>query len=249
MKRIKWMAFGLFGILFSGMVLSSCKKDDINPQQPDVAGLMAFNLAADLDLVLTIDGNRLTNSPLSYTHYTGGCVRVYPGSRDVEAFDYPSGDSVATATYNFEPNRYYSSFVVGSDSNYQQVIVSDNADSLSATSGKAYVRYINAIPGAANAAVTITAGGNEVVNTNTPFAGVSDFVEINPGDFNITVNSGSTGTANRTITVEEKKAYTVLLVAGADSTKGAEIRYITNGTLEDDAKEKVELSGRSIRMQ
>ena len=75
MKRFKWMAFGLFGILFSGMVLSSCKKDDVNQQQPDVAGLMAFNLAPDLDVVFTIDGNRLTNSHLSILFFLNfqGC--------------------------------------------------------------------------------------------------------------------------------------------------------------------------------
>ena len=249
MKRTQWLTIGLFAFLLSAMLFASCKKNDIEQQQPDVAGLMAFNLAPDLDVVLTIGGNRLTNNPLSFTNFTGAYLGVYPGSREVAAFDYPSGDTVATSSYTFEANKYYSSFIVGSDSNYQNIIVDDNADSLSASSGMAYVRYVSAIPGVANPNVTITAGGTNVVNTNAAFATVSDFVAINPGDFTITVTEGSATNATRTIAVEAKKAYTVLLLAGADSTAGAQIRYITNGTVEDDAAKKVGLSARSAKLQ
>ncbi len=249
MKRNQWLTFGLFTFLFSALLFASCKKNDVEQQQPEVAGLMAFNLAPDLNVALTIGGNRLTNNPLSFTNYTGGYLGVYPGAREVAVFDYPSGDTVATSSFTFDVNNYYSSFIVGSDSIYQNVIVNDNVDSLSAVSGKAFVRYVNAIPGVVNPNVTIIAGGTNVVNTNVAFATVSDFVEINPGDFTIIVTDGSTTSATRTIAVEAKKAYTVLLVAGTDSAASAQIKYITNGTVEDDDDKKVALSARSVKLQ
>ncbi|MEI9909302.1 MAG: DUF4397 domain-containing protein [Bacteroidota bacterium] len=235
MKKNHLNVFAISGILLMGILFTACKKSNFENTNPEVAGLMAFNLAPDQSVAIGISGNALTSSPLGFTSYTGGYLGIYPGNRTVESYNYASGDSIATASYDFTAKKYYSLFVVGSNDNYQNVIVNDNFDSLSSSSGQAYIRYINAINGSASPQVTITANGTNVVNSNAAFAGISEFVAVAPGPVAITVNEGSTVNANRTITVEQKKVYTVLLASGATSADPAQIKYVVNGTLEDEA--------------
>ncbi len=131
----------------------------------------------------------------------------------MSAFDYPNPSPLVTSSHNFELNKYYSLFVVGIDSNYKNVITTDNFDSLSASSGKAYVRYINAITDSVNTArVTITSNGTAVVEDNAIYASVSEFEAVNAGEINIAVKSNNGVDVNRTISVEPKKVYTYFVV-------------------------------------
>jgi len=216
------------------VIFSACKKSNVddNNQQP-VSGLMAFNLAPDKTIAISIGGNVLPGSPLAFNSFTGVYLPVFPGTRTVESFDYSSNTSLATASDSFAVDKFYSVFVVGTGGTYQNVIVRDNFDSLSASSGQAYIRYIHAINGSANAAVTIS--GSSANNSNIAFGSVSDFIAVTPGSTTITVTDGATVNVNRTITTEAKKVYTVLLSSGATTTDPAQIKFITNGTLTDDA--------------
>ena len=217
----------------SMIVFSACKKSNVNNDNTDqqVAGLMAFNLVPDKTVAFTIGGNVLPGSPLVFNSYTGTYLPVYPGYRTVEAFDYSGNTSLASASDSFAVGKYYSVFVLGTGGNYQNVLVNDNVDGLSSASGQAYIRYIHAINGSANAAVTIS--GSSANNSNIAFGNVSDFIAVTPGSTTITVIDGSTVNVNRTITTEAKKVYTVLLSSGATSTDPAQIKYITNGVLDD----------------
>jgi len=95
------------------------------------------------------------------------------------------------------------------------------------------VRYVNAIPDSTLLpTVTISSNGNNVFNTNATFPSVSDFKGITPGDIAVNVNAESGSTASRTITVEQGKIYTILLVGqpgATDSTKAVQIKFIQNG--------------------
>ena len=236
----KNLLFGTIAIcaITSTVLFSACKKSNVdnNTDQP-VAGLMAFNLAPDKTVAVTIGGNVLPGSPLAFNSFTGVYLPVFPGTRTVESFDYTSNTSLASASDSFEVDKYYSVFVVGTSGSYQNVIVKDNFDSLSSSSGQAYIRYINAINGSANAGVTIS--GSSVNNSNAAFGSVSDFVAVTPGSVTITVNNGSTVNINRTITTEAKKVYTVLLSSGATSADPAQIKFITNGQLSDASGQRV----------
>ncbi len=215
------------------LVLSACKKSNVeNTNQMPVAGLMAFNLVPEKTVAFTIGGNILSNVPLAFNSYTGVYLPVYPGTRTVEAFDYMNNTSLATASDSFAVDKYYSVFVIGTSGNYRNVIVNDNVDDLSPSNGRAYIRYIHAINGSANASVTVS--GSSANNSSIPFGNVSDFVAVTPGNTTITVTDGNTVNVNRTITTEAKKVYTVLLTSGATSSEAAQIKFITNGTLEDE---------------
>lgn len=241
--------FAMGCIAVAGLLFSACNKFDNEDNNTPVAGLMAFNLTPDKTVGVAISGNSLTNAPLSYTNYTGGYVAIYPGNRSVEFFNHNSDSSLASTSFNFVQEKYYSSFLVGANGNYRNVIVQDNFDSLSVATGQAYIRYINAIPDSSNPAVTITANGSHVSNDNAAFAFVSDFKAVNPGDVSITVNNGSSINANRTITLEQKKTYTILLsgIPGSGSNS-VQIKYIVNGTLEDEAAQRISSSAQSVRI-
>jgi hypothetical protein len=230
---------GVAGILTAGVILlSACSKfhDDNNNENP-VAGLMSFNLAPDQPGIdIELSGNLLTNQSLGYGSYSGNYQLIYPGNREVKTTQAGSDSSVATQAYTFMPQQYYSLFVTGANGNYQNVVTNDNLDSLTATTGKAFVRYINAIPDSTKPAVTIASGSNNVFNDNASFNHVSDFKAIDAGNVSITINNGSTiNNVNRSITLEQGKVYTVLLgglPAATDSTKAVQIKYITNGSVD-----------------
>ena len=219
------------------VLLTACSKfnDDNNNNNTPLSGLMSFNLAPDQPSIgVALSGSNLTNSPLSYTNFTGPYQRIYTGTRAVESYDYTSDSTIATVNYNFEANKYYSLFVAGANGTYTNIVTQDNFDSLSSASGKAYVRYINAIPDSTIPTVTITANGNNVINGPAAFSSVSDFTAADPGQVTIAINNNSTIDANRTITLEQGKVYTILLVGipgATDSTKTVQIKYIQNGSL------------------
>lgn len=222
-------------LIAGGAILVSCSKD-VNDGNNDVdaAAIMAFNLAADRSQVtIGLSGNSLTNVPLAYNSYTGTYIGVFPGTRTVDAYD-GSGVIATSPAYNFEMNKFYSVFVTGANGVYRNVITYDNFDSLSATSGNAYIRYINAIPDSSQSTVMISAAGSTVVNEQAAFTNVSEFKAVTPGQVTIDINNGGNIDADRTITVESRKVYTVLLTGIPGSTPTpVEIKFVTNGMLDE----------------
>jgi hypothetical protein len=224
---------GLFAV---ALLFTACKKLSPDYQPNPSAGLMAFNLAPDKSAVaFTLSGNILGNAPLAYSSYTGVYLPIFVGTREVRTVDYNTGSTLALATGDFADSNYYSAFLLGGNGNYRNVVVKDELNSLTAASGKAWVRYINAIADSASSPlVTIGTGGENTVNENAPYAKVSGFVQVNSGAVNTAVNNGGNIAASRTITLEENKAYTVLfsgLPNQTDSSKAVQVRFIQNGTI------------------
>ncbi|HEX7846482.1 MAG TPA: DUF4397 domain-containing protein, partial [Chitinophagaceae bacterium] len=225
------------GVLASGMLLTSCLKDNDSNNNDVAAGLMAFNLSTDQSAAgFKIGGNTLTQFPLAYSNFTGVYLPVYPGTRTIDAFSFNSGNTLATSSADFKTDKFYSVFLVGSGSSLENVIVEDKFDSLS-SSGKAYVRYINAIADASSSTVTIASGGTNVVSESASFKSVSDFEAVDAGAVAITVSNGGTINVNRTITLESRKVYTVLLIGkpGETGDNAVQIKFVANGQLTDNA--------------
>jgi hypothetical protein len=227
---------GLSFILSAAIVLVACRKSSFdNNSNQQAAGLMAFNLAPGKAAVVKIGSNTLPGSPLAFNSYTGGYLPIYPGNRVVESIDYASGASLASVSGSFAVGKYYSVFLVGTGNSFQNVLSQDNFDSLSAGSGQSYIRYINAIPGSTSPTVTINSNGTSVVSTAAPFAGLSGFIPVTPGALDISVNEGTTFHIARTISTEAKRVYTILLIPGATSSDTAQIRFVLNGTLDNNS--------------
>lgn len=227
---------GLFAL---AILVSACSKfdnDNNTGTTTPVAGLMSFNLAPDQPSVgVALGTNSVTNAPLAYTNFSGIYQPIYSGVRSVESFDWVKDSTLSKQDFDFTTDKYYSVFVVGANGRYQNLISRDDFDSLSATTGKSYVRFVNAIPDSTlQSAVTITSNGTNVINENAAFTRVSPFAEINSGDVVVSVKSNTAIDATRTINLEQGKVYTVLLVgqpAQTDSTKAVQIKFISNGTL------------------
>ncbi len=227
-------SFIIFCLVGSGLFFTACKKSNDNIPNTPAAGLMAFNLAPDKSAIgVSLSGNSLVSSPIGYTGYTGNYLSIYPGTRSIETFDNNSSPFISSQ-YSFDTSKYYTLFVVGNNGTYQNLVVNDNVESLTATNGSAYIRYINAIPDSSKPNVSIISGGTNIVNDNAAFTTVSPFVAIPAGDAVIGANNENSIHLNRTINLEEKKVYTVMLVgnpAATDSTAKVQIRFILNGGL------------------
>jgi hypothetical protein len=138
-------------------------------------------------------------------------------------------------------------FLVGTDPNYEHVVVNDNLDSLSSAS-QAFIRYINAIPDSSSPTVTISVNSSTVVNEQASFKSVSSFIPVDPGSVTITVSNGGTINVTRTITIEQKKVYTILLIGKPGNTgdTAVQIKYIQNGTVDETAGRTTSMTTQSL---
>ncbi len=238
MKKLK-NVIGSYGLPLAGLLLTvllftACKKEDPKTIYTPAAGVMAFNLAPDKPAVgFTLSGNTLGNTVLNYTGYTGVYLPVYTGTREVRSVDYYMGSTIAISNNNFADSAYYSAFLLGANGNYRNVVVKDEVDLLTPVAGKAWVRYVNAIPDSASTPA-ITVGTN---NENAPYATVAAFRQVNAGSVNFAISNGSTVNASRTINLEENKIYTVLFLGlpnPTDPANAAQIRFIQNGVATQD---------------
>lgn len=244
----------LLGLAAIGLVaFASCKKNDNNntPDTP-VAGLMAFNMVPDKQgVAITLSGNSITNEPLQFTSYTGGYLPVYTGDRQAVVYDALSGNQLSAASTNFEQDKYYSLFAIGYGSSYKSFIVPDEIDGLSGSNGKAYVRYVNGVADSvSNSNVSIKAGETVIEDETGEMGTIGSFKAVDPGEISIVLSSADNDgiTATRTISVEQRKVYTILLVGvpgASDDTQKVQIRYIENGTLSEDAGAPAPGVGRS----
>ncbi len=227
-------AIMLGGMLALITLFSACLKDKNNTPQPEAAGFMAFNLVTDQPGIgVALSGNTV-GSLMPYMSYTGGYVRIYPGKRSTDAFAANSNNTLATSTHTYEPDKYYSLFVIGLKDHYENVIVDDGLDTLNAAKGTAYVRYINAIDGKDAMNINISNDTADLYSSQADYGQVSPFIALKAGAVSVAVKEGTKTEKTRTIELEDQKAYTLLLAGNTDSDQPSDtlqIRYIINGTL------------------
>ncbi len=220
-------------LLLGALVLSACKKDNPEIINTPAAGLMAFNLAADKSAIgFTLSGNQLGNQPLGYSNFTGVYLPIFVGNREVRSFDYNTGSTLAISNGSFADSSYYSVFLLGANGVYRNLLVKDELETLDFVAGKAWVRYINAIPDSSTTPV-ITIGESTVSET-APYATVSAFKQVTAGSVNTAISIGGNISATRTITLEANKIYTVLfsgLPGQTDPNQAVQIRFVQNGTV------------------
>ena len=221
----------LYGLMLSVVLFAACKKDNdtVTVHQP-AAGLMAFNLAADKSPIgFTLSSNPLGNSPINYGGYTGVYLPVYVGTREVRSFDYNTGSTIALSSQEFKDSSLYSVFLTGANGSYKNLVTTDDYSLVKPTTGKAWVRYVNAITDSTNVPSISIGEGSETAG----YATASPFKAVNAGSLNVAANNGGGINVSRTINVEENKVYTILFAGQpgqTDSTKSVNIKYVLNGT-------------------
>ena len=225
-------------IAFAGSILfTSCAKSSSNSPNTPTASIMAFNLSPDKSGVgFALSGSKFTSGALGYAEYTGVYISVGTGNKTLEAFDYTSSSAVITSTpVSLATDKFYSVFLLGKGANYKNLVVNDNIDSLSGTSGLAYIRYVNSIVDSVTSpTITVTSNGSSVViNEPAVFPSVSGFKGVDPGSVKIDVTNSLGLNITKTFTAEQKKVYTILLAGLQNSsTTPAAINYVLNGTLD-----------------
>ncbi len=223
-------------LIILSFVFTACNKNDDNIQQPDAAGIMGFNLAADQNATgFRIDGRIFTQNPLAFGNYTANYRAVYTGSRRLESFNYNSGALLDSARTTFQNDKYYSTFLFGRNNNYDQVIVEDALDTLAYQTNKAYVRMVNAytlnnfIP-----TIVYLQNNAELSNNRLAYKAITEFMQIPAGEIKVEARAGSEPKTSRTINFEANKVYTLLLLdnANMDTLANPEIKFIVNGIIE-----------------
>ena len=236
LKFVMQAKYSMAGILLFAFLFGACRKDNLPNNRTPAAGVMAFNLSTDKDAVgIFLSGNNLFYLPLGYTSFTGKYLPVFTGNREVKSYNNNTNNVLSINNQIFKDSAYYSIFVVGRNGAYRNVIVNDSLNNLLITPGQAFVRYINAIPDSTiSPLVTISIGGTSVISNNTAYGITTPFTKVNAGNITIAVNNGDSVAVNRTISVEQSKAYTILLTGipnAVDTTKSIKIKFITNGTI------------------
>jgi hypothetical protein len=228
-RRTVSVTFAAIGL---AVLVVSCKKDLDQGASIPAAGVLVHNLAPDQNGVgVALNGSLLSATPLAYTNFSGNYRNVYAGQREVAVFDYFKDSVLAKSSFNFEDGKLYSLFVTGNKGVYSTLVVQDEVDS-TASSEKAYVRFVNAVPDSGTSKVTIAGASTNIMDENARFKSVSDFAAVDPGNVTVSINNGTNINATRTIQLQKGWVYTALVIgdpAATDSSKKVQIRYIQNG--------------------
>ncbi len=227
---------GFKGLLILLLVasLTSFTIDNDHGQAP-TSGILAFNLAPDLQNVgFAISGNKFTTMPLAFSNYTGGYQPIYPGKKTIETFDFYKGTTIANSKKDFQDGKFYSSFLIGYNGNYENLVVSDNLEGLQSHKDHAYIRFVQAINNTGKQpSVTISNNGEKLMSETAAYKTVSTFKSLKQGKTTISINDGADVKSSLTMNVEADKVYTILLMgtAGETDADSVQIKSIQNGTV------------------
>lgn len=223
-KRFAYFLLSAFAI----GSLASCQKEGSDYPDIPASGLMAYNLAPDLPAVGFSIGTVPISGVLGYTAHMAGYVPVEAGNRQVGAFDANGGAAIASQTAAFLENAQYSTFLIGHNGQYRTVLALDNNGTTSRVSGKAWIRYINAVVGNTATADVNIAGQTEAAS----YGAVSDFRQVDPGSVTVKISTDNFETS-RTILLEQNKLYTVMFVGmpgATDPQLALQARFAVSGT-------------------
>lgn len=221
-------------LALSCVLLQSClKKKQIDP--PTISALMIANLAHDRPNVGFAIGNaNITSAVLGFLNYTTDYAAVYAGDSKVRAYFANNPNSViAVAETSFEEEQFYSSFLIGGGGNYKNLVVNDRLHNLPIISGKAYVRYVYAIPDSSSSIVSVSVDDVPAMSESARFGNVSSFVAVNAGSLNVKTNNFSNISTSLSALIEEKKIYTIVLAGNPASANADSVqtKVIENGAL------------------
>lgn len=222
-------------LVFAGIILFvSCKKDIHHSSDPK-ASVMAFNLTIDRPSIgYLISNTYLTDEPLAYLNSTV-YLPVFSGSAKVKLFDATTDTILSNTSFTFGEKKYYSIFAVGARHHYKNIIVNDSFPSLHDSSGKAYVRFVNAIPDSSTATISALSPADSVLlSIFSSYTSVSAYKEITPGSVTFKLDAKGFFSIKSAFAIEENKSYTLLLTGmygEKDPAKSVRIRCLLNGAV------------------
>ncbi len=213
LKRFSRFAFvGLLGLT----MLSSCKKNDENDVGETAAKVNLINASTDAGPArLYVDGVLRTPSNVSFGN-SSGYYGTFVGNQTVEIKSASGEATLGSTSAQLDGFGYYSFLLVGQNSSLGIVTVSDAA--VAPASGKARIRFVNAVTNSGAMALT---SGSAINITGVNFRGVSSSVEVTAGTYVLNTASGSTSTSFTT-NLEAGKIY-VIYAKGLVGATGANV--------------------------
>lgn len=222
------MATGLIAGLF---LLTGCLDNLNSPELPPAAYVSIFQGSPGAPAMdIYANQNRVNQNPLEYTQILPYSA-FHPGMRDFRFSAFNSATSLLEKDFELKADSVYSVFVADEAAGIDAILVKDIWEE--PTAEKAQLRFVHLSPDAEEVYLEISGTSTPLVNEST-FKSISNFEELNTGNFTLKVKSSETGETliqSGTLELKGNRVYTLVLRGlNSESTgeKKLDIQLITN---------------------
>jgi len=212
--------------------MQSCSKEAA-PAAVDISYLSIVNATPTLGTFNAyVDDIKFTTSgPLSF----GSSINYFqrtPGAHTVKFTTASSTDALISKSITLEANKAHSLFLINKSSNMDYLLIPDQLNS--ATSDKAFVRFINLSPDAPALNLNVKDVETALI-ADKAFKAVSNFIETEAKFYTFQLKNKSTNAAvgenDLTFELKAGKAYTIMavgLLTAGDGDQKIQIKVVTN---------------------
>ena len=196
-----------FVALFSLLVLSACKKEEINA--PDASYIRFINASPTLGTYNVFLDDRMVNTGALPFGGTISYAAYIFGNHTVKYTTASSAQSVLTKPIVLTANQIHSAYLIDKDAKLDLLLVVDDASVTSTT--KAFVKFINLSPDAPALNLDVKEGAN-LIKDKTYKTG-SAFIQVDPKTYDFDIKDAATGVVKTTLTGVEMAAgryYTII---------------------------------------
>lgn len=219
------------GFIAGSLLLSSCLDDIDSPELPPAAYVSIFQGSTDAPAMdIFANQNRVNQNPVQYTQVLPYSA-FYPGTRDFRFSAFNSATSLLEKNFVLKADSVYSVFVADQAQGIDAILVKDIWEDPKAD--KAQLRFVHLSPDAEKVYLEIS-GSTAPLVTESTFKSVSEFEELNTGNFTLTVKSSETGETliqSGTLELKGNRVYSLIL-RGLNSEetgdKKLDLQLITN---------------------
>ncbi|WP_026966095.1 DUF4397 domain-containing protein [Algoriphagus terrigena] len=219
------------GVIAGSFLLTSCMDDVQSPEPQPAAYVSIFQGATDAPAMdIFANQNRVNQQPVQYAQVLPYSP-YHPGTRDFRFSAFNSATSLLEKDLVLKADSVYSIFVAAEAEGIDAVLVKDVWEM--PTAEKAQLRFVHLSPDADNVYLEVSGTTTPLV-TGSTFKSVSDFEELNTGNFTLKVKSSETDETliqSGTLELRGNRVYTLVLRGLASQTTGdkkLDIQLITN---------------------
>ncbi|MBL3658499.1 DUF4397 domain-containing protein [Fulvivirga sediminis] len=222
--------FYLTIFLFGTFSLTSClDSDDPTAEYTPISLIAIYQGVPDLEVEIELDSQTITTKALEFEDYTK--YHSYPVGQRNFKFESKSGDSLASVSFRFEENYYYSIFLSGTDTTVRPILTKDTPIS-GGLEDEAAVRFINLSPDSDLLALRVKDSETNLF-TYSPFRAVSSFSKLNsaPTVFEIVNPDGDVLASSTSYRLNMRSYHTVIAqgyVEPKDGLPRLKIKILSN---------------------
>lgn len=219
------------GFLAGSLLLTGCLDDMESPELPPAAYVSIFQGSTEAPAMdIFANQNRVNQNPVEYTQVLPYSA-FYTGNRDFRFAAFNSATSLLEKKFELKADSVYSVFISDKTEGIDATLVKDIWEE--PTAEKAQLRFVHLSPDAEKVNLVISGSTTPLVSEST-FKSVSDFEELNKGNFTLSVKSSETGETliqSGTLELKGDRVYTLILrglKAETTGDKKLDIQLITN---------------------